>query len=618
MIHDDLQAELERLRERGKTTARALDAAKEKAKDDRENHRATLNLLEDAIAAREALKAAAERQAFLLDLSDRIRALGDAREIMLATTRMLGEHLNLLSAHILVIDEGNVHAKRVAIYLHHAAPPTNEPLEVALAELPEWEEVKAHGDVFTNADRGHASSTIALWRGETVAGLFVATCRERTTWAPAERQLQRDVADRMWLAVERAQVAKALRERNIEREELLATARRAQADAERANRAKDEFLATLGHELRTPLAAILLWSSAIKSGLVASEDLDNAIDAVTLSAKTQSRLIEDLLDLSRLTAGRLELRLQRCAVAETLAAAIALVRPVAQAKEIVLEAQLGELGVARIDPIRIQQVVWNLLGNALKFTESGGRVTIRARGERAAVEIEVIDNGEGIAPEFLPQLFERFRQADMKDTRKHGGLGVGLALSRELVELHGGTITATSEGSGHGARFVVTLPRGDIRAEDASGYVDPFAGSPLRGVRVLLVESDLRSRAVMQRTLEHAGAEVIATGNAPEALRVFDRGGELTSVIVWDVGRPDPNGFDALLALAEGCLRAGTSLPACAVTSLTSEIDAQRLVRAGFDFHLVTPFSSEQLVNAVLDLKAIAQPLAPLSEAPPR
>lgn len=404
-----------------------------------------------------------------------------------------------------------------------------------------------------------------------------------------------------------------------QRELLLTAVTAAHAEAERANRAKDEFLATLSHELRTPLAAILLWSGLLRSGAVPLHELGRAIDAIVQSAESQSRLIEDLLDLSRLTSGKLHLQPTNVDVASVGRAALDVIRPIARAKKVTLEVDVpDDLGVAVLDAARLRQILWNLLSNATKFTPEDGKVLLRVRRTHGYLETEVTDTGEGIAPEFMPHIFERFRQADMGETRQHVGLGIGLALSRQLVELHGGTIHAYSEGPGRGATFLVRVPWVEPRVTaptECSAAAGPPTrlAAPLGGLTVLLVEDDANTLDAMGWTLERAGAKVLAVHSAAEALTAFERqcgrhdSGVALDVIVSDLGLPGISGYELIECIAERCRARGhRPPPACAVSAHARDVDRERAFAAGFDVYLAKPVMPERLIGAVEELRALA------------
>ena len=424
----------------------------------------------------------------------------------------------------------------------------------------------------------------------------------------------------VWDITDRKHAEVALRESEARARLLLAGAREAGRAAEAANQAKDEFLATLSHELRTPVAAILLWAGVVRSGAVAPSELGRALEAIVLSAESQSRLIEDLLDLSRLRSGKLSLAPAPIDVASLIDGAIDVVRPAAAAKNLELSVAVPrELGGAQFDPARLKQVLWNLLSNAVKFTLPGGHVSVRARRANDWLELEVEDDGEGIPPEFMPHVFERFRQADMGETRAHGGLGIGLALSRQLIELQGGRIEAHSQGAGRGACFRVCLPWVECEPESVRTPAVPSlaeAGNPLAGVGVLLVEDDERTREAMALTLERAGAAVFPIASGEEALaRLVERGPyesreprQGADVIVCDLGLPGMSGYELIGRIVDVCRQHGQNVPpACAVSAYARDVDRARAIEAGFDLYVTKPISPERLIEVVEDLRDIAR-----------
>ena len=441
-----------------------------------------------------------------------------------------------------------------------------------------------------------ALSTPLVTRSGQLAGMLSAYWRQ--VHEPAERDF--DLFD-----VLARQVADLLERGRAESE--AATAR---AQAEAANQAKDEFLATLSHELRTPLAAILLWAGALRSGAVPIQDLARAIDAIVKSAESQSRLIEDLLDMSRLASGKLALACSAVDVRAIAQVALDMVKPQASGKQLALTAELGGECLAVLDGTRLEQVLWNLLTNATKFTPTGGAVTLRVRADEArGIELEVSDTGEGISAEFLPHLFEKFRQYDMGETRQHMGLGIGLALARQLTELHGGSIEAESEGLGRGALFRVRLPwlkpGPDVRA---AAEARPSAASdttPLRRLRVLLVDDDTLTRQAMRWTLTRAGASVVDVATGAEALAALGAG-DGADVIVSDLGLPLMSGLALIESIVQTARRQGRRTPpSCAVSAHARDVDRRRAIDAGFDMYITKPVSAERLVEAVSDLQAI-------------
>ena len=374
-----------------------------------------------------------------------------------------------------------------------------------------------------------------------------------------------------------------------------------------ANRLKDQFIAMLSHELRSPLGAIRMWASLLRGGKLDAARTARAIEAIERSAMTQAQLVEDLLDVSRITAGKLVLDARPIDLAAVAEAALDAVRADAEAKEVRIE-QVFELGGGRVqgDPARLQQVMWNLLSNAVKFSSRGGRVVLRlACGDGQAI-ISVRDEGEGIAPEFLPHVFEPFRQADSTDTRAHGGLGLGLAIVHDVVELHRGTIEVESKGKGQGATFTVRLPLVGARSEAARGVArqpalsgEEFRPSPsLQGVRVLVVDDDAGARESVTAVLEQSGASVRAVESAAEAVETLER--EPPDVLLSDIAMPGMDGY-AFLGQARARLP-GAQLPAAALTAYADATDRARALAAGFQAHLAKPVDPAELVAVVAEL----------------
>jgi signal transduction histidine kinase/ActR/RegA family two-component response regulator len=400
-----------------------------------------------------------------------------------------------------------------------------------------------------------------------------------------------------------------------QRERFLADATAARAEADQADRAKDQFLITLSHELRTPLASVLLWARALQSGTVTSQDLGRATDAIVQSAESQLQLIEDLVDLSRLKSGLIQLDRQAHSIEEVARTTIHMIKPTAQAKSLAVELDVApDVGDAMFDRGRYQQVLWNLLANAVKFTSDGGRVSLRIRKTAGQIEAVVADDGQGIDADFLPQLFQRFRRADMREKRRYGGLGVGLALCRHLVDLHGGTIEAQSEGLGRGATFVVRIPwiapEEDREVQDVIA-LGPHAGpASLRGLRVLVVEDDDNMRDIMRWTLEGAGAQVLTVGSGNEALSVIDasdQSGSPPDVLVCDLGLPGLNGYDLIGRVVENRRTRGKkAIPACAVSAFVRDVDRERAMDAGFDSYIKKPMTAQRLIEAVVELASVA------------
>ncbi len=398
-----------------------------------------------------------------------------------------------------------------------------------------------------------------------------------------------------------------------ERERLLSREQSLRAEAEAANRLKDEFLATVSHELRAPLNSIFGWARILRGGGLSPEKAARAYETIEHSARAQNKLIGDLLDVSRVITGKLRLDVRAVAPAPVVEAAVEAARPAAEAKSISLQVSLdSQAEDVAGDADRLQQVVWNLVSNAIKFTPHGGRVEVRLARALSHVEIAVSDTGQGIAPEFLPHVFERFRQQDGSTTRRHGGLGLGLAIVRHLVELHGGTVRAESPGEGLGSTFIVTLP---LRTADHGLRIEPAQGaglgegdrksamrnplsSILRGVRVLVVDDEAETREFLGFVLRQEGAEVVAAATAAESLA------KLTDwrpdVLVADISLPGEDGYELI-----GKVRAqasGRELPAVALTAYARAEDRMRVLASGYQMHLSKPAEPEELVAMVASL----------------
>lgn len=400
----------------------------------------------------------------------------------------------------------------------------------------------------------------------------------------------------------RAEIA-ARKEIETQRKELLARERAARSDAERASRMKDEFLATLSHELRTPLNAILGWAQLLRMRPADPEELTQGLETIERNARAQTQLIEDLLDMSRITAGKLRLEIQPVRMEEIIDAALDTVHPAADAKGIRLLKQVPP-DVAPIsgDPHRLQQIIWNLLTNAIKFTPSGGQVTVGLESSESRIELSVSDTGPGIDPAFLPFLFERFRQADSSTTRKHGGLGLGLAIVRHLVEMHGGTIEVGSPGPGQGATFLVRLPRGPLAPEPpvakrAQPEVPRGAAVSLRGLKVLVVDDEPDARELIQRMLQANGAHALVAASAGEALQMLRE--EHPDVLISDIGMPLQDGYELIQKVRQLPAEEGGTIPAIALTAFARAEDRRRTLLCGYQMHVPKPVESAELVTVV-------------------
>jgi signal transduction histidine kinase/CheY-like chemotaxis protein len=443
---------------------------------------------------------------------------------------------------------------------------------------------------------------LTLLLAAALATSLAALARDRAARrrAEAEREASRRSAE------ETVRAAEAERARAAEAE------LHARLETEAAERAKDEFVATISHELRTPLSAVLGWARLLRLGGLDAARTARAIEVIERSASAQAQIVDDLLDVSRIVRGDLRLDVRPLELVSVVEAAVEAVRPAAEARQINLGAVLlRQVGRVAGDPGRLQQVVWNLLNNAIKFTPPGGRVEVRLGQVGDEVTIQVRDTGAGIDPAFAPHLFERFRQADSSSTRAHGGLGLGLSIVRQLVEAHGGTVQAASEGRERGSVFTVRLPvstaprrrpvTGNTPAPPGGAPVEGARGlTPLRALRVLVVDDDEDSLEVLREILESAGAEVQTAGSARAALDAFD--GRPPDVLLSDIGMPGEDGY-ALIRRVRGLPPArGGAVPAGALTAYTQAEDRTAALAAGFQVWLSKPIEPADLTAAVARL----------------
>lgn len=389
----------------------------------------------------------------------------------------------------------------------------------------------------------------------------------------------------------------------------------ARAEAEAANRMKDEFLAVLSHELRTPLTSMLGWSKILRSKKLDEKATSRALEAIERNAISQMQLIEDILDVSRIIRGQLRLNVSAVNLITVTEAALEAVRPLAEPKDITLNTVLDtSVGSVYGDPARLQQVVWNLLTNAIKFTPKGGRVDVNLsviydeeqETTHKYAQIQVIDTGIGISSEFLPKVFERFRQADSTTTRSHNGLGLGLAIVRHLVELHKGTILAQSLGTAEGATFTVRLPllqdnRGSRASREATGEISsPVASTPLAGLRVLVVDDEADTRNFLSFMFEEYGAFATAVASVDEALAVIEQA--KPDILISDIGMSEQDGYTLIRKLRSLEPEKGGRIPAIALTAYTREEDRLEALSAGFQQHLSKPIDPTKLIAMVADV----------------
>jgi PAS domain S-box-containing protein len=393
-----------------------------------------------------------------------------------------------------------------------------------------------------------------------------------------------------------------------ERTLLLAAAQSARAEADSANGLKDEFLATLSHELRTPLTSILGWSQLLTGGKLDKLQTASAIETIARNARAQGRLIDELLDMSRILTGKLCLDLRAVKLAPLIQAVVDDVRPAADGKSINLEAVFNsDVRPILGDPDRLQQIVWNLLTNAIKFTPKGGDVHVRLERNDSHALITVTDTGEGIATELLPHVFERFRQADSSNTRSNGGLGLGLSIVRQLVELHRGTVTAESCGDNTGTTFRVMLPepslpedpnaaeKKDLKNERNSPTT---AQHSLKGLRVLVVDDEHDTRELVGALLTMCGAEVVSVSSGTEALAQMER--QRFNLLISDIGMPEMNGYDLIGRIRQLGEEHGGRTPAVALTAYAGIDDRKRALAAGYGMHIPKPFVAAELIGAAL------------------
>jgi PAS domain S-box-containing protein len=401
----------------------------------------------------------------------------------------------------------------------------------------------------------------------------------------------------------------------VERESLLQSERSARSDAERLGHMKDEFLATLSHELRTPLNAIQGWARILRERKATPEDHARGLEAIERNARIQTQIVNDLLDMSRIVSGKVHLEIQPLYLHEVVNNAIDTVRQSADAKSIRMQPLLDtSIGLVRGDPNRLQQALWNLLTNAIKFTPKGGRVHVLLERVNSHAEIAVEDTGIGIAPDFLPYVFDRFRQADASTTRRFGGLGLGLSIVKSLVELHGGSIRAKSAGENQGSTFTINLPISYVRSEHRDTARRPSSPDPidsielprLDGVRVLLIDDEADGRTLVARILEGRGARVVCAATAEEGLTLLSR--EQFDILLSDIGMPDMDGYELIQEVRKRhSSRSGGPIPAIAITAYARSEDRQRSLLAGFHMHLSKPIEARELIASIAGLLHLAQ-----------
>jgi PAS domain S-box-containing protein len=565
--------------------------------------------------ARTSAETSERRAAFLAEVSTTLAASLDYRATLARVARLAVPFLADACIVDVAEEDGGVTRLEVALAdpAKHgvaarlkAAPPqpgssspqakvlrSGEPIiapEVRTADLEKFTQDEDHRHALETLGPRSLMVAPIVARGRTLGALTFVAAESDRRFGRSDLSLAEDVARRAGLAVENARLYKASQE--------------ARQAAEAANRAKDEFLATLSHELRTPLSPILGWVRLLRSG-----DLDEAasargLEVIERNVRAQTQLIEDLLDVSRIITGKLRLEVRPMDLVAVVEAGIDAVRPAAEAKGIRIEARLDPMASAMVgDPDRLQQVVWNLVSNAVKFTPKDGRVEVELTRVDTHARIRVRDSGKGIQPTFLPHVFDRLRQADSTSTRAHGGLGIGLAIVRHLVELHGGTVGAESEGEGKGATFTVELP---ISATPGTQRSAPDAAAEqeglvrLDGVRVMVVDDEADTRDLLSFSLRNYGAEVTALGSANEALAAIQQ--DKPDVLVSDIGLPGDDGYVLIRKVRALDEERGGRVPAAALTAYAKDEDRHRAIAAGFQAHVTKPVELAELASVVASL----------------
>jgi signal transduction histidine kinase/ActR/RegA family two-component response regulator len=472
---------------------------------------------------------------------------------------------------------------------------TGQPVLYAGVDDGVLEAIAGHPEQMEMLRRWELRSAMAVpivARGRALGTLTLAATHSGRRYTPADLAFAAILGERVGLAVDNARMLR---------------------EAQEANRMKDEFLATLSHELRTPLNAIVGWAHVLRGGPLDKAVVARAVDTIDRNARTQTQLISDILDVSRIVTGKLRLSVGPVELPAVVESSLEAARPAAAAKEIRIEAEIDPLaGPISGDNERLQQVVGNLLSNAIKFTPKGGRVKVRLARLQSEVEIVVEDSGVGIAPEYLPRLFERFRHPDASTTRPHGGIGLGLAIVRHLVELHGGRVEAASGGRAQGATFRVRLPLLGMRGSVLGSHPDVADARPARarvgalpsldGVRVLVVDDEKDAREVIVAILEQRGARTFEAASVEEALALLAE--ERPDVLLSDIGLPDEDGYSLMRRIRALPRERGGGIPAAALTAYARTEDRMQALLAGFQIHVPKPVQPAELIAVVSSLAA--------------
>ena len=563
------------------------------------------------------------RNRFILELDERVRTLERPEEIVLELASLLGKHLGVDRCAYAEVEEDENHfyipgdytqdPETISIVGRYAMSQFGD----AVLRLMRANEAFVVDDVSADpridpTDREAYKLTqiqavicVPLHKNDRFVSCMAVHQRVPRKWTEEEIDLVSFVANRFWESIERARLVKSLHE-------ALAREQEARTVAERSSRVKDEFLATVSHELRTPLNTILGRASLLRSGRLTEEAKGKAFETLYNSSRAQAQLIDDLLDVSRIITGKLRLEVQTVDLPGLIDSAVEAVRPAADAKDIRLHVITDpHAGPVSGDPGRLQQVMWNLLSNSVKYTPKHGRVYVKLEQVNSHVEVSVSDTGIGIDPSFLPRIFERFTQWEPAPHRGRAGLGLGLSIVQHLVEMHGGTVKAESEGVGQGSRFTVALPRlpvlpktqsAQLREHPASSFafISLDAAPDLQGLNILVVDDEPEARVLIQEVLELCGAKVEQCGNAAKAFELLSSSG--FDVLVSDIGMPDQDGY-ALIERVRSLPHAeGGGIPAVALTAYARVEDRVRALKAGFQAHLPKPIEPVELAAVVASI----------------
>ncbi|HBB30665.1 MAG TPA: hybrid sensor histidine kinase/response regulator [Cyanobacteria bacterium UBA8803] len=454
---------------------------------------------------------------------------------------------------------------------------------------------------------GIRSLTIAplLYQQSYLGSITLYQCDREREWTADELALVTTVADQCAIALHQARLYQQVQTELTERKRLEEVLRQQAEQLVQANRLKDDFLAIVSHELRTPLSTILAWSQLLllRKQKWDTDMLAKGMATIERSAKAQAKIIDDILDVSRIIRGNLQLNICGVDLLSVIDGVIEDMRPMAQEKDIQIDCVLDtSIDCMGGDPDRLRQIIWNLLSNAIKFTSLGGRVQISLQRQENYIQIQVSDTGIGISPDFLPYVFDRFRQADSTTTRAYGGLGLGLGIVRYLVELHGGTVYAASEGEGKGATFTVIFPvNRDTEHGLPLALPTPSSSLPtLSSLRVLIVDDDADTCEVLTCILEHYGAQVLAVQSTAEALAAISR--SKPDVLISDIGMPDEDGYSLIAKIRAFEAEIGRQTPAVALTAFARDEDKERALQAGFQMHVPKPVEPTELVSVVAHL----------------